>query len=122
MKTKLLEIIRKAEKLLKKRLNEQLVPASLKDLNFEMKNNSYLKNLLTTKAAYLPKAYSYLINEVYSDSDNICLYDLIEQSQAKLGEGKVFFSKLDDKIVGWAGYATDLLQKKLLRLRCFHFI
>ena len=31
MKTKLLEIVRKTEKLLKKKLNEQLVPASLEE-------------------------------------------------------------------------------------------
>ena len=86
-----------------------------------MKNNFYLKKLLTTKAVNLPKAYGYLVDEIYSNSDKICLYDLIEQSQAKLGEGKVFFSKLDDKIVGWAGYATDPLQKEVVEIKMFSF-
>ena len=88
MKPKLLETVRKTEKLLRKKLNEQLVPASLEELNSEMKDNFYLKKLLTTKAVNLPKAYSYLVDEIYSNSDKICLYDLIKQSQAKSSKAR----------------------------------
>ena len=86
-----------------KRLNEELVYADINELDREMNYNSTLKQLLYTKAVELPDKYKYLIGEIYAEYEDVCLYDLIKQSQKKLGKDKVFFSKTNERLVGTIG-------------------
>lgn len=93
-------------------LNEELCKASLTELNNQMKTNKELKKLLTTKAADLPEKYKFLVDEVFAEPDNVSLYDLIKQSQSKLGSDKVFFSKVEKKLLdGQDMTLTDQIKK-----------
>lgn len=114
-KTKITEIREKMH------LNEELIPANLNDLTKEMERNPNLKKLLNTKAVDLPEKYKYLVDEVYEDSSDVCLYDLIRESQRKLGKDKVFFSKNGDNLVGWAAFETDRSKKKVTEIKMFSF-
>ena len=112
----------KREKLEEKMLlNEELVPAEISELNIEMDNNPNLKQLLYTKAVDLPEKYKYLVGEIYEDYEDVCLYDLIIQSQKKLGKDKVFFSRTKQRLVGWAAYETDKLKNKVTEIKMFSF-
>lgn len=102
-------------------LKEELCSASLSDLDKQIEADADLKRLLTTKAINLPKKYKFLVDEVFAESDEVSLYDLIKQSQAKLGSDKVFFSKSGEKINGWAGYDTDIFNKKVMEIKMFSF-
>ena len=102
-------------------LNEELIPANLNDLTKEMDRNPNLKKLLNTKAADLPEKYKYLVDEIYEEPSDVCLYDLIKESQQKLGKDKVFFSKNGDSLVGWAAFETDRSKKKVTEIKMFSF-
>ena len=106
------------------RLDEQLVPANLNDLNVAMKQDKELYTFLNTPAKDLPDNYKYLVDEITSDIENKTLLDLISVSLTlggMRGRIKSFFSKVGNKISGFVGYQVNNTNTEVLEIKMFSF-
>jgi hypothetical protein len=93
------------------KLNENFVPAKLKDLKLAMKQDPELTTFIKTKAKKLPPKYRFLIEELIKDYSDTPLFDLMDTAMTfkRFKGGKLIslFSKTNGKITGFAAYVDN---------------
>ena len=95
-----------AEILQKSHLKEQLISASLNELNIAMKNDPVLEKLVTTPAKDLPIEYQNLVEEVAPNMMHKTLYYLIQRS-IEDGLISLFSKSIDSIIEGFVSYLVE---------------
>ena len=92
-------------------LNENLVPAKLKDLKLTMKEDPELAKFIKTKAKNLPDNYRLLVEEHTRENSDKTLYDLMTTAMMfkRIMSLKLIslFTKTGNKITGFAAYTLN---------------
>jgi hypothetical protein len=102
-------------------LEEQLVPANIRELQIAMEQDVDLYTLLNTPAKDLPEYYRYLVQEISNDIENETLLTVIKLSLGRFARRSIFsyFSMAGSKITGFAAYMVQ--DNKVTEIKIFSF-
>jgi hypothetical protein len=111
-----------SNKIYKQVIEEQMVPASLKDLKMAMLQDQELNVFLNTPATELPDNYKYLVGELTNEIEDTTLFHIIYATlNWKISGLEIhsFFSKSGDKFKGVVAYMTK--GNEVVEIKTFSF-